>query len=48
MSTRQLRKIPAGDTGWPRVLVMKGLRPIGKDGVRDKVEHMHEEVNAVS
>jgi hypothetical protein len=30
------------------MLVMKDLRPIGNDAVRDKVEHLQEEVNLVS
>jgi hypothetical protein len=28
--------------------VLKGLRPIGNDAMRDKVEHMREEVNVLS
>lgn len=38
----------ADDTGWPWILVLKGLRPIGNDAMRDKVEHLREEVNVLS
>jgi hypothetical protein len=38
----------ADDAGWSWLFAMKGPDRIGKDAMRDKVEHMREEVNVVS
>jgi hypothetical protein len=38
----------ADDAGWSWLFAMNGPGPIGNDAMRDKVEHMREEVNVVS
>jgi len=47
-STRQLSRVQAGDAGWSWLFAMKGPGPIGNDAMRDKLEHLREEVNVVS